>query len=380
MFDIAEMRILSNDGTELKFANFRQTYAVNLNDTDPFFTSGILLQTDDVTPGKTYTTLKIYIRKIIFNNATQYTSTNGGSSWVNPIITTTIFAENTANGYDITTGMVNTYWDTLRIEAPYVNEIFPLSIPITGGLNYSLADSKTVLEIRFLVKNFIKKFEYVSYPSGVMTLTHYWAFSDQLRNVYKYGTYYNELYYSGNLLAVARSYVPVSARTLTINGTAANKYILLVPNAATSTDYIVTTDARTRALVAPCDFPKAPLNPGSYIGPLMDYYLNYEKYKIDYVGKYATCGTSALFQSAWDDYNTEISKFKMPVAALFTGAGGAVVFTNLKPAVYDVYYTDNVTAAATYGKIFNSAALTKIIGGSPAGTVDLSGGNQSVNY
>jgi hypothetical protein len=368
MFDIAEMRIVDTEGTELKFANFRQTYTVGLNNTDPFFTSGILLQTDDVTPGKTYTSIKIYLRKTVFNNATQYTSSDGGSSWNYVSTTSTMFAESTVNGYDFTSLMMNTYWDTLRMEALYVNRIFPLEIPISGGLNFSLADGRTILEVRLLIKNFIKKYETVTYPDGVMTLTHFWGFSDHLRRVHA-----NESYYGGNLLGVARSYVPASARTLRINGVASDGFIILVPS-ATSTDYVIATATDLRTTNVPnCDFPKPPQNPGNYIGPLMDYYLKYEKYKIDYSGVYTTCTPITNFQTEWDAYNSAVSSFKMPTAAAYTISGSNPNYIrNIKPGFYYVYKS---TSAPTYGMVFNQA-LTP----TTTASVDLTSGDGIITY
>ncbi len=362
MFDIAEMRIVASDGTELKFANFRQTYSVGLDNFDSFFKSGILLQTDDVTPGKTYTSLKIYFRKTLFNNATQYTSADGGANWTYVSTSSAIFAENSVNGYDFASSMMNTYWDTLRMEALYVNRIFPLEIPISGGFEFSLADSRTVLEVRLLIKNFIKKYEMVSYPDGVMTLTHYWGLSDYLRRVHE-----NELPY-GHILGVARSYVPATARTTPlITKSGVNGYIILVPSGSTDTDYFVLNDARTdtgsNVNIVNCDFPKAPINPGSYIGPLMDYYLNYEKYKINYSNKYALCITAdpappAIFTTAWDTYNTKISSFKMPIAAAYISATGTVAFTNIKPGIYNVYES---SVLPQYGQIFDSVLNTNAL-------------------
>ena len=366
MFDIAEMRIVASDGTELKFANFRQTYSVGLNNSDPFFTSGILLQTDDITPGKTYTSLKIYFRKTLFNNATQYTSSDGGASWTYVSTSSAIFAENTVNGYDFASSMMNTYWDTLRMEAPYVNRIFPLEIPIAGGFEYSLADNRTVLEVRLLIKNFIKKYEMVTYPDGVMTLTHYWGLSDHLRRVHA-----NELPY-GHIIGVARSYVPATARTTSsITKTGVNGFIILIPSGAASADYIAQSDSNPSSIsyansdfrklnVPNCDLPKPPNNPGSYIGPLMDYYLNYEQYKINYSSKLSTCYAAgvtgfAQYQAEWDAYNIEVSKFKLPIAAAYVTAASSVIFYNIKPGIYDAYQSTG--AIPTYGMIFNNPII-----------------------
>ncbi len=374
MLDIAEMRIVASDGTELKFANYRQTYTIGLNDTDSFFTSGILLQTDDLTPGKTYTSLKIYLRKALFNNASQYTSADGGANWSYVSSSTAIFAENTVNGYDFAPSMMNTYWDTLRMEAPYVNRIFPLEIPISGGFDFSLADSRTVLEVRLLIKNFIKKYEMITYPDGVMTLTHYWGLSDQLIRVHA-----NELLY-GRILGVARSYVPATARTLRINNAASDGYIILVPSGASSSDYVVNSDARLLAIplpgVAACDFPKPPINPGNYIGPLMDYYLKSEKYKKDYNDIYTSCNIAAGltdFQAVWDAYNNSVSSFKMPIAAIYTISGSNPNYIrNIKPGVYNVYKS---TSNPSYGMIFNQA-LTP----TTTASVDLTGGDGVITY
>ena len=201
MIDFAELRLGGK-----RFANNRETYNAGMDDLEPFFTDGIEYSNDDV-PNGTYTHVGMYIRKMIFNNAAQFEKSDG--VWAFLQYAETIFAEKTVNGFDFNQLQVNTYYDSLRLESSRVNRIFPLSIPIDGGLIYDKEDKETVLEIRLVVKNFIKVYEY-DYTGG---LIRYFGLSDWLRDVKA-----DETDIGGNVIAVARSYVP--GKTATIRGNA----------------------------------------------------------------------------------------------------------------------------------------------------------------
>jgi hypothetical protein len=73
----------------------------------------VRLKCDDVKPGKLYTTVKLYIRKLIFDNATQW-YLDATNTVVQGSVPQVIFHEKTVNGFDFNQLMVNTYYDYLK--------------------------------------------------------------------------------------------------------------------------------------------------------------------------------------------------------------------------------------------------------------------------
>ncbi|HOP31355.1 MAG TPA: hypothetical protein PKZ64_17420, partial [Spirochaetota bacterium] len=196
MLDIAEIRLSGK-----KISNYRQVLEIPLgDDTHPFFSGeGIVLKTDDPGDGY-YDSVQFYIRKMVLDNAKVYQST--GSGFVYEKDAEVIFHENTRLGLDINQLMVNSYWDSLRLEQSETIRVFPMVIPIVGGMTYNRENDETVLEIRLVIKNFIKKFEYDYYEDGVYKVCHYYGPSDWLRDVRA-----GETDIGRNLHGVARSYV-----------------------------------------------------------------------------------------------------------------------------------------------------------------------------
>ncbi|HPJ41164.1 MAG TPA: hypothetical protein P5120_05075, partial [Spirochaetota bacterium] len=196
MLDIAEIRLSGK-----KISNYRQVLEIPLgDDTHPFFSGeGIVLKTDDPGDGY-YDSVQFYIRKMVLDNAKVYQST--GSGFVYEKDAEVIFHENTRLGLDINQLMVNSYWDSLRLEQSETIRVFPMVIPIVGGMTYNRENDETVLEIRLVIKNFIKKYEYDYYEDGVYKVCHYYGPSDWLRDVRA-----GETDIGRNLHGVARSYV-----------------------------------------------------------------------------------------------------------------------------------------------------------------------------
>ncbi len=350
MLDIAEIRLAGK-----KISNYRQVLEIPLDDTQPFFNgTGIELKTDD--PGwGVYDTVEIYFRKMVMDNAKVYDST--GSGFVYEKDATVIFHEDTRNGLDFNQLMVNSHWDSLRLEAADIIRIFPMVVPIVGGMTYSKDNGETVLEIRLVLKNFIKKYEYKYYEDGVYKVCHYYAPSDWLRDV-KSG----ESSIGRNLHAVARAYVPdnVAATVRAYYGTSG--YIIAVPSSEDShiSEYgISNTGAAIRTTVGNSDLPGAPSYPGAYIEPVLDYYLKYEKYKNDWNTKvagiaYASDGTKlTTYEAAWDAYEDSVwgdlaYGLKIPPYVAYN-SGTYVTFTNMAPGTYTFYY---IGLKPTYGALF----------------------------
>lgn len=343
MFDIAELRL---DGK--KFANYRQVHEFSLSGTgadEPFFNgTGIVLKNDDPGDG-TYDTVQVYIRKMIFNNAMIYTQS--GASLVYEEPAEVIFHENDRYGFDLNQLSVNTYVDNLKENASEILRTFPLEVPIIGGLKYSRKDEETVLEIRFVIKNYIKKYEYDYYDEGVFKVCHYYSFSDWLRDIRA-----GEKDIGGNLHAVARAYVPGKTAQVTVNQTG---YIIAIPSTEDVSNYYLTSSGIAIRDLNNCDMPLAPSYPGDYIEAVLDYYLKYEQYKNNWNTAIVACNaTESLrwdtYQTEWDTYENSVKNFKIaPYVAYSTGT---IIFTNMAPGTYNFYYRAGIPP---YGELFSSA-------------------------
>ena len=178
MLDLAEMKLGIDD--KYPFSKYRQTQAINLSDGHPFFNgAGIILESDDV-PSSGYFFIGLYIRKMLFDNAKRFAADTNG--WISSYITD-IFQEMDVPGFNFNQYNVNSKYDTLRFEGTLSNRVFPLIVPIEGGLLFHNSLPYTVLEIRLIVKNYIKKYESESYNGMIYNANHFYAFSDWLEDV-----------------------------------------------------------------------------------------------------------------------------------------------------------------------------------------------------
>jgi hypothetical protein len=344
MLDIAELRL---DGK--KFANYRQVHEFSLSgdgSSEPFFNgTGIVLRNDD--PGEgLYTSVQVYIRKMIFDNAMIYTQSGTSLTYEEPA--EVIFHENDRYGFDFNQISVNTYVDNLKENASEILRTFPLEVPIIGGLNYSRKDEETVLEIRFVVKNFIKKYEYDYYNEGIFKVCHYFSFSDWVRDIRA-----GEKDVGGNLHAVARAYVPGKTAQVTVTAGAGN-YVIAIPSTEAIADYGLTdTGINLRNNnVSNCDMPLAPSYPGNYIEAVLDYYLKYEQYKIDWTSAAGSCSSFSTYETEWNNYENSVNNFK--IAPYIGYSTGTVVFNNMAPGTYNFYLVN----FPSYGALFLSTDFT----------------------
>ena len=355
MLDIAEIRL-----NGAKISDYRQVFSIPLDDSHPFFNgTGIELVTDDPGAGN-YDSVQLFIRKMSFNNAKLYQLV--GNEFTFEKDAEFIFNENTANGFDFNQLSVNSYWDSLRTESSEIIRVFPVQIPIIGGMTYTKDNGETVLEIRLVVKNFIKKFEYDFYSAGVYKVCHYYAFSDWLRDV-KAG----ESDIGRNLHATARAYVPGKTGSITVNSAAG--YVVAIPSTDDISDYGLTSAGSVlRTTVGNSDLPQPPSYPGSYIEPILDYYLKYEKYKDDWNTQVtASSLTLTQYSSAWDIYELAVKGsldgsnpygLKIPPYVAYS-SGTTVTFTQMAPGIYKFYRINS----PTYGALFLSGDFIQQNGG-----------------
>ncbi len=334
MVDIAEMR-LDDD----KVANYRQVFTASVDDSDPFFNGqGVRLKCDDVKPGKMYNSVKLYIRKLVFDNATQWYIDAGGTV-VQDDDPEVIFHEKTVKGFDFNQLMVNTYYDYLKENYQDINRVFPLVIPIDGGLLVN-KDEEVVLEIRLVIKNFIKLYEYdFTNDSGYPAAYHYWAPSDWLRDVHP-----DDVYIGGNLLGVARVYRKDKVATVSGNtNTYGSGYVIAIPandiygNPQTIDHYFLDDDSLdwTRPKVYP---PAAPSVKVGTVEGLLDYYLRYEQYKVEYNAFVdavnATDNTN--YEYVWNTYDGY--KWSLRLPPLVAYSNGSYTMTNVPYGEYLFYF------------------------------------------
>ncbi|MDH7552294.1 MAG: hypothetical protein QHH74_01415 [Spirochaetota bacterium] len=344
MVDIAEMKL---DDDEV--SNYRQVFTARVDDADPFFNGqGVQLKCDDVKPGKLYTHVKLYIRKLIFDNATQW-HIDLSNNVIQDSDPEVIFHEEKVSGFDFNQLMVNTYYDYLKENYQEINRVFPLVIPIDGGLVVN-EDEEVVLEIRLVIKNFIKLYEYdFTNDNGYGAAYHYWAPSDWLRDVQP-----DDVYIGGNLLGVARVYR--KDKVATVSGTTAQAgYVIAIPatdvygNPQTIAVYFLDTSLPiwTRPRVYP------PAKPSVKVGTvegLLDYYLRYEQYKIEY-NHFVEAVNNGSYETDWNDYNDYKWSLRLPPLVAYSHGDshgdGYYTMTNVPYGYYLFYFV----ADGSYGEL-----------------------------
>ncbi|MCU0846630.1 MAG: hypothetical protein MUD12_01935 [Spirochaetes bacterium] len=343
MIDIAEMKLVDVKGKKFKFSNYRQPLVFFFSDESPFYNGGgYVLKNDDV-PNNVYVALMLYVRKMMFNQAKQYTQGAAGWTFVQDV--PGLFEEKIVlGGYDINLNLINSYTDSLKLEGMYINRIYPILIPIEGGLYFDSQKTKyAVLEVRIPVKNYIKKYESTISDITGLSVVHHYSFSDWLRDVHP-----NETNMGGNILTIARGYFPTFIGR--ISGTApANSLVIAIPQGEPITNY--TTPAPVPPYPATslrniCDFPPIPGYNAVSLDSVMDYFLEFERYKYEWnqvAPPTGTCANFALYQAEWNAYELEKGNFKIPPLATWANSAGNYVLENISPGSYDVYSTDSRT-------------------------------------
>ncbi len=361
MLDIAELRLNGQ-----KFANYRQVIEASLagdGSAETLFNgTGVVLKNDDPQQGH-YDTVHIFLRKMAFDSAMIYQSVGSTMSYEKPAIV--VFHENDRNGYDFNQLQVNSYWDSLRFEQLDLLRCFPISIPIIGGLEYNRDFAETVLEIRFVIKNFVKKYEYDYYDTGVFKTAHYYAPSDWLRDVRA-----GESDIGRNLHAVARAYIPGKTGIISGSGAGANRYVIAIPSSENINDYTISADGNTLRSNNKCDLPQPPSYPGPYIEAILDYYLKYEDYKNIYNTKlqsktlvatdcwgFDSAAGTPNYTDSWNTYEAEVDNFKIAPYIVIADGSGNYVFNKVAPGNYNVY---RATVAPAYGSLFTDGQFVQV--------------------
>ncbi|MBP8082903.1 MAG: hypothetical protein KAZ87_06845 [Spirochaetes bacterium] len=201
--DISEVRA---DGD--KFANYRKVVTVPIDETNGFFNGeGLLLDSDDLYIDENYENMKLYIRKMGFNDAS-------------PSTTTFYFNDEDVYGYDFNLKQTRIEGDTESDE----NLVFPLLAPVAGSINYD-GESDWVVEVRMVVKNNIKQYK----TSDNIT---FWAIADNIVDVTNESSVE---YIGGNIAAVSYAYKKDYTGTISVTG---GKYQIAIPAEDDITEYV----------------------------------------------------------------------------------------------------------------------------------------------
>ena len=305
MLDIAEMRLNGH-----KFAQERVTYRADYLDSEPLFNgTGIAIPNDDVPRNSNYTTLKVFFRKLIFDNAFSFNPVDGTAGEK----IKTLFHEKKVYGYDFAPIQSLALYDTLKDNKLSINRVFPLQIPVSGGFTWDGTDD-WILEVRFVIKNNIKRYEtLVTNIDNERKLYQYYGLADWLRDVSAYDDYSG-----GNVIGVARAYNKKHVATIT--GTvSAGSYVIAIPADDDIANYSITSDARKR----PADScsPRSPyLEADSAFDAELEYYVAMEKYKNDFI-TYVPLVNNEQYASTWNEYEDGINAFKIPPIVVYSSDG-----------------------------------------------------------
>lgn len=356
MFDLAEMRITDGKHTQ-RFANYRETYSFPLSDSSSFFNgSGVIYKNDDMRPDYTWRYIKMYIRKMLFDSAKKYyyqdnEVTDGLGEWVFYENDEDIFAEEEVPGLNFNNYYINSYYDSLLYQSGSINRIFPLKILIEDTFVFNKNIPETVLEIRMVVKNFIEMYELDYTSDSVHYVKHFYSYSDWLRNV-KAGRTYSEAYgkyvndcerMGGNLIAIARSYIPGETVTLTGSTGVTECYIVAINENHKIEEYELTLSERARPA---CDEPKMPiLDLSGDTESVLDYFLEVAEYRddydafIDYV-QYDEGEESGQYDEEWEAYEDTIRDFNIPGIVTWTEAGNFTLTNVPVGHTYTIYRSE----------------------------------------
>ena len=375
MLDISDMELLDSNGDRHKFSSVRQSHAMSIeqNNLDPFFNgAGLILQNDDV-PQKYYLALAILVRKMLFDNAMKYNTQAMDPALIpidgawNPTLFFDVFGELPLPAYNFNQLQPHSYYDTLRLENYLINRVFPIVIGIDGSQSVLTLRKDfplpTVLEVRIVIKNFIKKYEIQNSDNTISGYLHYYALSDWLQDVQA-----DETSIGGNLLATARWYtLGETGKISGTNNTGHDAHVIAIPHGADINNYTIPEinpptlpPSGNLRKANPCNLPSSP---GTFISEdisaYLDFLLRQEKYKNDWnvffpgPGPAVLCDSFENFGIQWDAFQARAGAFSIPPLAVFVKAGDNYTIDTVSPGAYDVYISNvPVTGVAPYGQLY----------------------------
>lgn len=386
MLDIAEMKLVSKSLSHFKFSNNRQTFAFSLNDAEPFFNGfGTMMDNDDV-PADVYPAVLVYVRKMLMDGAIKFVPS--GSGW-SPSSVWDTFAEKALPSFNFNQYQVSSHYDKLRLEGLYLNRVYPLIIPIRDYMESWVFNKKfpyTVLEIRFVVKNFVKKYEYENYENNSYGVIHYYAFSDSLSDVDN-----DETVIGGNLLTVARTYTPGFVGEIRgANNRANAAHIIAIPANEDPKKYTLSSASVRKS--NNCNIPQMPGETyASSISHQLDIKLRTEKFKVDWNKKVpSSCmyldnidNAGKAYVQNWDSYAGETEGFMIPTLAVFNNpaVSNSYIIENVSPGSYDLYIS---SVAPTYGQLYKDGEFIKYqycpVTVTTTGFTDAIGNSSSIDF
>ncbi len=369
MLDLTGME-LKNDLKTSEFGNTRRTYRCSTSDenADFFNGTGIYIEGEDVPSNRNFTCLDLYIRKMLFSETPKYELRDEG--WFYDNFYQTYFEEKKVGAFNFNLNLVNYFYDTLRVEndGDDTNRIYPIHINVANGIFIPDTDEKTVLEVRLVIKNFIKLYEYnrLDYSSSDPFLVHYYGISDWLRDVRR-----GETLIGGNLLAVARSYVP--GKTAAVSGNIGREgYIIGIPAGSDINDYTLPDlegDPTLRShYIKYADIPSEPSAASESCPAILEYFGDLEIYKNRWNNFLSsvlsapdvkdTVTAQQFFEKEWTEYNDAAENFRIAPLAVYTEDGSFTV-ENIAPGTYDFYRTKSGCVPG-WGELFSHGAFELI--------------------
>jgi len=386
--DIAEMRLLTSSdyskylsGDELeneaRFSTERYTSGTaghDILDTDNFFNgTGISLPCQDIKPNVTYKYLLFYIRGLAFDGAYKFTPESGNGWDLTDVANSKAYLENyhvkvngvfqkpstAIEGFDFNQHSTLSSYDIRTTEYLSTNKVFPLVVEITNGLTYVPSRGKHTLEVRLVIKNFIKKYEFTDYSSSP-SVNHFFALADWAMDVQS-----GDTTFGGNYHATAVSYAANTAGTITVNNVTDNRYVIVVPRDEPINTYRLDTASYNRNSLLG-NYPSDPdtISSSYYDGTIfsqssnmeliLDYFLKKEiDRELWNVEALDLAGFSAdyydEYDSQWDTLYEKVTAFKVPLYAIYKTSTVNVI-QNVAPGDYDVYY---FTGSLPYGQLFD---------------------------
>ena len=144
-------------------------------------------------------------------------------------------------------------------------------------------------------------------------------------------------------------------------------YIIAIPSGESIADHYTNTNTTLRDthVGTACEKPGVPQLPSDGANAFLEYYLKYEKYKIDWKNFIDNCSDQTTFQNAWNAYDgtsddADVTSdgaarnFKIPPLAIYVDSNTTFTMENVAPGSYDLYYAPkNNATASTYGKLFS---------------------------